>query len=91
MTKYTNYSAYVGQPNTPETDAKAKIVHTVDYMRDGKPVSRNVVATDPMDAIARVIAINMQIEAEDIAAEKAIRHVLHIPYIAKPTHKGDDE
>ena len=27
MTKYTNYSAYVGQPNTPETDAKAKIVH----------------------------------------------------------------
>ena len=71
MTKYTDYTAYVGRPNTPETDEKAKIVHTVDYMRDGKPVSRNVVTTDPMDAIARVIAINMQIEAEDEAAEKS--------------------
>ena len=85
MTKYTNYSAYVGQPNTPETDAKAMIAHTVDFMRDGKPASANVMATDPMDAIARVIAINMQIEAEDKAAEKALRKVFHIPYIAEPT------
>ena len=85
MTRYTNYSAYVGQPNTPETDAKAKIVHTVDYMRDGKPVSRNVVATDPMDAIAQIIAINIRIEEEDEASEKAIREVFHIPDFAEPS------
>ena len=28
---------------------------------------------------------------EDDAAERAIREILHIPYIAEPTHKGDDE
>ena len=28
---------------------------------------------------------------EDEAAERAIREILHIPYIAEPTHKGDDE
>jgi len=34
--------------------------------------------------------ITMLTKAEDEAAEKAIREVFHIPYIAAPTHKGDD-
>ena len=81
MTRYTDYSAYVSQPNTPETDAKAMIVHGVDYMRDGKPVSTEVLATDPMDAIAKIIAINMRKEAEDEASEKAINEVFRIPFV----------
>lgn len=36
---------------------------------------------------ARIMSLT---EAEDEAAEKAIREVFHIPDFAKPTHKGDN-
>ena len=42
-----------------------------------------------MSALAAVDARTLELtEAEDEAAEKAIREVFHIPYIAKPAHKG---
>lgn len=45
---------------------------------------------------ARIIKLEdariMQLtEAEDEAAEKAIKEIFHIPYIAEPTQKGDDK
>lgn len=54
MTEYANYSSYVAQSNTAETDMMEKVWHTVDFTQDGKPKSVNVLATDPMGAISKM-------------------------------------
>ena len=49
-----NLSAVVAQQNTPETDAMAKIDHTVTWTENGVHKSKTVLAADPMEAIAVV-------------------------------------
>ena len=44
-------SSYVSQPNTPETDAMPKVMHTVN-LSDGS--RRQIMATDPCNAIEQV-------------------------------------
>jgi len=54
MIEYANYSAYVAQSNTAETDMMEKVWHTVDFTQDGEPKSVTVLATDPMGAISKM-------------------------------------
>ena len=54
MIKYANYSAYVAQANTAETDMMEKVWHTVDFTQDGEPKSVTVLAADPMGAISKM-------------------------------------
>jgi len=54
MTEHTDYTAYVSQPNTPETDMMKEVLHTVTFEKDGVPCMIDIRATDPMDAIAKV-------------------------------------
>lgn len=46
-------SASTSQPNTPETDRQAMVRHTVNGTQNGKKVTVQVYATDPIDAINR--------------------------------------
>lgn len=48
MTHLRAVYAHVAQPNTPETDAQPKVMHTV-KLSDG--TFRQIMATDPMNAI----------------------------------------
>ena len=52
MNKYTDYTAYVTVPNTPETDMMERVMHTVEYKVDGIPTSTYIHASDPMTAIS---------------------------------------
>ena len=47
-------AAYVAQPNTPESDALARIPHVVEGISDdGSPMHVVLYASDPCDAIDR--------------------------------------
>ena len=45
------YSAHTKYPNTPETDAQAEVMHTVEWTEDGHPMSQDIMASDPLEAI----------------------------------------
>jgi len=48
--------ASVTYPNTPESDLEQEVIHTVTYITDdGMDVSEYLLATDPMDAINKVL------------------------------------
>lgn len=43
--------AWVSKPNTPLSDKRTYVMHTVRYELDGKEVETEQFARDPMDAI----------------------------------------
>lgn len=48
-------SAHTKYPNTPESDMQSVVWHVVEYTDDdGNPQTREVLATDPMEAIEKV-------------------------------------
>ena len=46
-----NLTAYVAQPNTPETDRMLDVNHIVSWTENGIQKSMTVLARDPMEAI----------------------------------------
>ena len=54
MNEYTDYTAFVLEPNTPETDMMKEVLHTVTFLKNGEPHLIDIRATDPMDAIEKV-------------------------------------
>jgi hypothetical protein len=46
--------AYTTHPNTPETDAKTMVWHTVEWTHVGVKHQKQVLATDPQDAIRHI-------------------------------------
>jgi len=57
-----NLSARVAQPNTPETDAMAKVNHIVNWTENGVHKSKTVLAADPREAIAIVRRLFAELE-----------------------------
>ena len=50
----SNISAWVAQPNTPETDAKKFVEHVVSFTQNGEKKFITLMATDPSDAIDKI-------------------------------------
>ena len=55
MSEIYSISAQVAEPNTPFSDTQQYVMHVVSYTQDRQRKSVNVMATDPMDAIDRVL------------------------------------
>ena len=51
ISKPENMRAWVSKPNTPESDKRMYVMHTVRYTLDGKRIETEQFARDPMDAI----------------------------------------
>lgn len=54
MSEIYSISAQVAAPNTPFSDTQEYVMHVVSYTQDKQRKSVNVMAKNPMDAIARV-------------------------------------
>jgi hypothetical protein len=65
-------TAYVSQPNTPETDRLLTVPHTVEGTAFGRTVTIQVNATDPADAM-RVARLRPWEEWTDVLTGKAPR------------------
>jgi len=46
-------SAYTTNKNTADSDRLASVLHTVEAVLDGKPVTTSLWASDPMEAISK--------------------------------------
>lgn len=53
MATRTGFSAYVAQPNTPESDLQPMVEHTVTFYQDGEQVTIKIMAEAPDDVIDR--------------------------------------
>jgi len=51
-TRYTSFRAWTSAPNTKETDGEMFVMHTVKYDDYGRTKEIELLAVDPMDAIA---------------------------------------